>query len=249
MRSRSPKPGSHLALLIAVAVLASGAVTPASAASWFVNVDAPAAALEDFHRDFAEAVYPYPEHGAKPLGLVGFEVYADASYSREFQTFEGANGAIGGRLPQGVLSVARVGVRKGLPLGIDLEATYGRAVDSDLNLVSGTVQWALLDGGAVTPAVAFRVTGSQTTGVSYYRLRQIGAEAVVSKGFALLTPYIGGGLVRSESHFAFAAGKDVSTTDPVLFGGVTLNLLLPRINVEVQKGRGFQATIKVGFGL
>src|SRR6476646_643980 len=102
-----------------VAGLAVAATGTASASSWFINVDAPAAALEDFHRDFAAAVYPYPGHGAKPLGLVGFEVYVDASYSHEFGSFEGPLGAIGGNLPGGVLSVARIGVHKGLPLGID----------------------------------------------------------------------------------------------------------------------------------
>lgn len=244
-RTLSKSLGLAVALLAAAALLAA----PAGAADWSVNPDATAAELEDFHQDFAAAVYPYPEHGAKPLGVVGFEIYADASYSRQFEVFEGTNGPISGRLPQGTLSVARVGVRKGLPFGIDLEATYGRALGSSLGLVSGTVQWALLDGGAVTPALSLRVTGAQSTGVSYYRLRQLGAEAVLSKGFALLTPYVGAGLVRSESRFAFAPDKNVSTTDPVLFGGLTLNLLVPRINVEVQKGRGFQATVKVGFGL
>lgn len=245
-RSRVPQLRSVSLLLWSAVVL--GAV-PSAAANWFVNVDAPAAALEDFHRDFAAAVYPYPGHGAKPLGWVGFEVYVDASYSGEFDTFEGSNGPIGGRLPQGVLSVARVGVRKGLPFDIDLEATYGRALDSDLNLVSGTIQWAPLPGGTVTPALALRLTGSQSTGVAYYRLRQVGAEAVLSKGFTVVTPYVGAGLMRSESHFSFASDKDVTTTDPILFGGVTINLLLPKINVEVQKGRGFQATVKLGFGL
>ena len=55
--------------------------------------------------------------------------------------------------------------------------------------------------------------------------------------------------MRSESHFASVDGRDVSSTEPILFGGVTINLLIPKINVEVQKGRGFQATVKVGFGL
>jgi hypothetical protein len=248
-RSRDSKLRTWLVVVSAGIGAAVGGSLPAAAANWFINVDAPAAALEDFHRDFAAAVYPYPGHGAKPLGWVGFEVYVDASYSHEFDSFEGPFGAIGGNLPGGVLSVARIGVRKGLPLGFDLEATYGRALDSDLNMVSGTVQWALLDGSTLSPALSFRLTGSQSTGVSYYRLRQLGAEAVVSKGFAVLTPYVGAGLVRSESHFTFADGKDVSSTDPILFGGVTLNLLLPKINLEVQKGRGFQATLKLGFGL
>ena len=248
-RSRSSKLRSRAGLVVALFASLVGGVAPASAANWFINVDAPAAALEDFHRDFAAAVYPYPGHGAKPLGWVGFEIYVDASYSHEFGSFEGPLGAIGGNLPGGILSVARVGVRKGFPLGFDLEATYGRALDSDLNMVSGTVQWALLDGSTVTPALAFRLTGSQSTGVAYYRLRQLGAEAVLSKGFPVVTPYLGAGLVRSESHFTFADGKDVGSTDPIFFGGVTLNLLIPKINLELQKGRGFQATLKLGFGL
>jgi hypothetical protein len=236
-------------LLVSLPALIALVATPLHAASWFVNAGAPAAALEDFHKDFADAVYPYPEHAAKPLGVVGFEIFGDVSYSREFETFESLNGAIGGRLPSGVLSVARVGVRKGLPANLDVETTYGRALGSDLDFTSGSLQWALFAGGALSPAFAFRVTGSQTSGAQDYRLRQLGAEATLSKGFPLLTPYVGAGIVRSQSHFAFASEKDVSTTEPILFGGLTLNLLIPHLNVEVQKGRGFQATVKLGFGL
>ncbi|MEO8504323.1 MAG: hypothetical protein ABI609_10545 [Acidobacteriota bacterium] len=221
----------------------------AMAADWGINPDTPKSTFEDFHKDFAAAVYPYAEHGAKPLGLVGFEVYVDASYNHGFGDDVGPGLPIYGSLPGGILSLARVGVRKGLPLGFDVEATYGRAVGSDLNIVSGTVQWALLEGGVATPALAFRLTGSKSTGVSYYSLRQLGAEAILSKGFAMLTPYVGAGMVRSESRFRFVSGRDVTSTEPILFGGVTISALIPKINIEVQKGRGFQATVKVGFGL
>ncbi len=241
MRTRIPK----LTVWLLATALLDGAA--AQAAQWSIGT-ATAAELEDFHRDLAEAAYPYPEHGAKPLGVVGFEIYADASYGRDFEIYEGHGHPIEGRLPQGILSVARVGLRKGLPGGFDVEATYGRAVGSDLNLLSGTLQWALLDGGAVSPALALRVTGSSSTGSDTYRLRQIGAEAVLSKGFAVLTPYIGAGMVRSESHFVLA-DQDVNSTHPIVFGGLTLNLLIPKINVEIQKGRNLQATVKVGFGL
>lgn len=221
----------------------------AGASDWNLNPDAPKGEIEDFHKDFADAVYPYPGHDAVPLGLVGFEVYVDGSYNHGFGDAVGSQHPINGSLPGGVLSVARVGVRKGLPLGIDLEATYGRILGSDLNLISGSVQWALLKGGVASPALSFRLTGSQSTGVSYYRLRQLGVEAVASKGFTVFTPYIGAGFVRSESRFAFIEGHDATSTEPILFGGVTIKLLIPRINLEVQKGRGFQATVKLGFGL
>src|SRR4029078_12427594 len=69
-RRRSSKIFSLTGLAVAsLAVLC--ATNAASAANWFINVDAPDAALEDFHRDFAAAVYPYPEHGGKHLRLGG----------------------------------------------------------------------------------------------------------------------------------------------------------------------------------
>ena len=246
----SVRPLRRSVLSCALALAATCALQPAArAASWGINAATPKGAFEDFHKDFAAAVYPYAEHGAKPLGLVGFEVYVDVSYNHGFADDVGPNRPIDGSLPGGILSMGRVGVRKGLPLGFDVEATYGRALGSDLNLSSGTVQWALLQGGAVTPALAFRITGSKSTGVNDYSLRQLGAEAVLSKGFAILTPYIGAGMVRSESRFSFVSGRDVTSTEPILFGGVTISLLIPKINVEVQKGRGLQATVKLGFGL
>ena len=171
---------SHCILAFAAAL---ALLPPAHASDWTLNGGAPKSELEDFHKDFADAVYPYPGHGAVPLGVVGFEAYVDASYNHGFGDAVGSAHPINGSLPGGILSVARVGVRKGLPLGIDLEATFGRAVGGNFNLVSGTVQWALLKGGVAEPALAFRVTGSQSTGVSNYRLRQVGVEAVVSKGF------------------------------------------------------------------
>ena len=66
-------------------------------------------------------------------------------------------------------------------------------MDGDLELISGELSWAILDGGAVAPALALRLTGTQTTGGGAYDLDLYGAELELSKGFAVATPYVGAG--------------------------------------------------------
>ena len=232
-----------------LAVLALIALAAAPAAAWEVDSEASPADFRDFHRRFATDAYAYPRHGAAPLGLIGFEVWVDATYDEELDDEPFAAGAIDGDLSGGFLSVGRVGVRKGLPGGFDLGVSYGRALGGDVKLVSGEVQYALLKGGTVSPAVGVRVTGTQTVDAGAYDLEQWGVELLVSKGFVVLTPYIGAGLVRSEGELRGGPERLSDTeTRGVLFGGVTLNLLLPKITVELEKADEIQAAVRVGFG-
>jgi hypothetical protein len=235
---------------IALLLLATAAV-PAAAADWTFDGDASPDAFRDFQRRLADAAYDYPRHGAAPLGLLGFEVWADATYDRKTGDEGFAREAVSGDLPAGVLSIARVGVRKGLPGRIDLGVSYGTAVRSDIRLVSADVQWSMLKGGLLAPALALRLTGTQTTGNSRYDLEQEGAELVLSKGFPLFTPYVGAGIVTSKGtldRFESGTYRDRETR-PVLYGGVRLNLLLPKITIEVEKADVVQAAVRVGFGI
>lgn len=222
----------------------------APAAAWDIREDAPADAFRAFHERFSDVVYHYPRHGAAPLGLIGFEVYVDAAVDQELddEGFEGP--VIDDELTGGLLTVARVGARKGLPAGIDLGAAYGKVLGSDLELVSADVQWAIVEGGAFTPALSLRVTGTQTLDSDTYDLEQYGAELLLSKGFAVLTPYIGGGFVYSESRLSSPIRTlEEDSTRNVLYAGATLNLLIPKITVEVEKGEVIQYAAKVAFGL
>lgn len=242
-RRRSPLPRAALCFALCLA-----AALPAAA--WQIDQSAPASDLEAFHRHFSTAVYHYPRHDAAPLGLVGFAVYADATYNPDFDGEPYAETVLDGDLTGGALSVARVGVRKGLPGGIDLGAAYGKVLEGGLELVSADLQWAILEGGAVTPALSLRATYTQTLDSDDYELTVYGAEVLVSKGFAVLTPYAGAGLVRGESRFDAAPGGpfEVSDTRGVLYAGLTLNLLLPKITVEVEQGEDLQAALRVSFG-
>jgi len=219
-------------------------------AAWTLRDDAPREDFALFHQRFASDLYFYPRHGAQPLGWTGFEIWADVSADPGFGDQGFAATVLDGDLPLDALAIARVGVRKGLPRGFDLGLAYGRAVGGDLELVSGELGWALIRGGAVKPAVGFRFTGTRTLDAGDYELDQYGVELIASKGFAVVTVFGGAGVVRSESSLARPAGGRLSeeTTDHVLFAGVTLKLLLPRLTFSIEQGEETQGAVRIGFG-
>lgn len=224
---------------------------PLRAASWEVSRNAMSEQFAAFHQRFSSGAYFYPRHGAAPLGLTGFEAWVDATYDESFDDEEFNDTAIDGDLTGGFLSIARVGVRKGLPGGLDLGLAYGRALGGDVKLVSAEIQYALFKGGVVSPALSVRVTGTRTLDPAAYEMDQYGAELLLSKGFTVVTPYIGGGIVRSEGRLdrgVLLPGFEETETRGVIYAGVTLNLLLPKIHVEVEKAEVVQAAVRVGIG-
>jgi hypothetical protein len=244
--SRKRERGEKLFLLV---FLFLATALPAAAAE--VRPDAPEAEFREFHRRFALAAYHYPRHGAAPLGLIGFDVYADAAVDQEFGDEEFVRAVLDDDLTSDMLAVVRIGGRKGLPAGIDIGLSYGRAVETDIELISADVQWAILKGGALSPALSLRVTGTRSMGSEVYDLDQYGAELLLSKGFTVLTPYVGAGVVRSEGSLDSSLGRtfEDSETRAVFYGGLTLNLLLPKITVEVEKAEVIQGAVRVAFGL
>lgn len=225
-----------------------GAAAPVAA--WNLRGDAPAEDFALFHRRFSSDVYFYPRHSAHPLGWTGFEIWADISADPGFGDEAFARTMIDGDLPLDAMSLTRVGARKGLPGGIDLGLSYGRTLGGDVELVSAELGWALIRGGAVKPSVGFRLTGTQTLDAGDYELDQYGIELLASKGFTVVTVFGGVGVVRSESTLIRPSGDRLSedTTDEVLFAGVTLKLLLPRLTVSVEQGEEIQGAVRIGFG-
>lgn len=233
---------------VACVVLLFATALPSMAAE--VRPDASEADFREFNRRFALAAYHYPRHGAAPLGLVGFDIYADAAIDQEFGNEELAN-VLDDDLTGDVLAVVRIGARKGLPAGIDIGLAYGRAVETDIELVSADVQWAILEGGALKPALSLRLTGTRTMGSEVYDLDQYGAELLLSKGFTVLTPFVGAGIVHSEGSLDSSLGRtfEDEETRGVVYAGLTLNLLVPKITVEVEKADVVQGAVRVAFGL
>lgn len=239
--------GRACVLSLAGLVLALGSARPAAA--WTVDGDATRADFEAFNSRFASDAYFYPVHGAAPLGLVGFNVYAEASYDSSFGSQSFTDSTIRGGMTGNALAVGRVGVRKGLPGGIDLGVSVSQALDGDVKLGSAELSYALLRGGAATPAVGIRLTGTRTLDPHAYALDQEGAEILVSKGFLLLTPFAGVGIVHSTGRLHGDLGS-LSATDTrgIAYAGLSLNLLLPKITVEVEKAEVVEGRVRVAFG-
>lgn len=241
-------------LFPALGLLAALAAAPAASA-WSVSPSASRADFEAFHARFASSVYAYPRHGAAPLGLIGFDVWAEVSGDESFADEPFFDGAIDGDLTGDLLLFGRVGARKGLPGGIDLGLSYGQALEGDLELVTAEVGWAIIDGGLISPTLGLRLTGTRSVQSDAYELDQYGAELILSKGFAILTPYVGGGVVYSEGRLTRDAGVGPGTetfeTDDtrfVAYAGLTLNLVLPKITVEVERGEVVTGAVRVAFG-
>jgi hypothetical protein len=135
---------------------------------------------------------------AEPLGITGFDI------GLEVTTTSTENESIwnlvtsSGDTP-GTLIVPKIHVHKGLPLGVDIGAFYTSIPSTNIKLIGAEVRYAIMDGGAATPAVAVRGTYTSMDGVDVIDLETIGLELTVSKGFAMLTPYAGIGTVSVTS--------------------------------------------------
>lgn len=207
----------------------------------FVNSIAQGA-FRDLSKEAGAAISYRNTAPAAPLGITGFDagvefsavdIKSDSSYWRA---------AFGNDAPSYLL-IPRLRVRKGLPFGIDVGAMYAFVPDSNVKLYGFEVSKAILDGSFATPALGIRGTYSRLAGVDDLELQTVGIDACLSKGFVVLTPYVGGGAVWVDSR---ATGKlqSLSTASigplkseqiwqPRVFGGVKISPL-PFIGITAE---------------
>lgn len=233
---------------VTTALAAWSAAAPAAA--WEVRSDAPAADFTAFHRRFSFVAYGFPRHAARPLGTIGFEIFVDAGADSGLDDEEFWGRTVTGEVTGGWVAVGRVGARKGLPGGFDLGASYGRSLGGDVGVVTVDLQKALLHGGPLSPAFAVRLTAGRSVGGGPYSFDQFGAEVLLSKGFTVLTPYVGAGVLYSDGNLERAGGGELTTdfTQGFVYAGLTLNLLVPKITLEVEDGEVRQGALRVAFG-
>lgn len=134
---------------------------------------------------------------AEPLGIAGFDIGFEATATR-LANKEAWDRASSGSAPSTVY-VPKIHVHKGLPFGLDLGAFYASVPDSNINLWGAELRYAILEGGAASPALGLRATYSELTGVDQLDFNTTGLELTISKGFAFFTPYAGIGRLWVES--------------------------------------------------
>lgn len=161
---------------------------------------------------------------AESLGIIGFDLAAElSSTSVDKALFDQASN---GDYDQDALYVARVHAQKGLPFGIDVGAFVSTVPTTDLNIFGAEIRLAVLEGDFATPAVGLRASYSQIQGASELDLSNASLDISVSKGFLMLTPYAGAGIVRTKAE-ALAAESTLSVEEfdqEKLFVGLNVNL-------------------------
>lgn len=184
---------------------------------------------------------------ATPLGLTGFDLGFEITATK-LQNRDAWDRASSGTAPDTVY-VPKLHAHKGLPFGIDVGAFYTAVPDSNIKLWGVELRYALIKGGAVTPALGLRGTYSKLTGVDQLDLHTKGLELLASKGFVMFTPYAGVGRVwtvstpvgvTNVSREEFAQGK--------YFVGGNINLGLINLALEADKtGDASSYNAKLGF--
>lgn len=179
---------------------------------------------------------------AAPLGISGFDISGSASFTQTqagdaWRKVSGSN--------TDTLTQTKLSVSKGLSGGWDVGGFVSKVASTNVSASGVHIKYALLEGNAITPAIAVRGSHSRMGGVSGMELNNTGLEVLISKGFVGFTPYAGVGTVYSN---AKATGKnDESFTQSKSFVGVSWNVLLLNLSAEYDRtGKNTSVGIKAG---
>lgn len=213
-------------------VAAVAAVAPAHALDFSIT-NPNQADFNTVAKDLTAALDYKPIEPVAAGGITGFSVSAFGSYAPV--TDSGAWQRLTGE-DVGGIGLVGLSATKGLPLGFDIGGFYAGVPGTDARAYGGQLRYAILRGSAVTPAIAVRGTYTKASGLQDFGYDSYGADITVSKGFVLLTPYAGLGLVHSE---VSAAPKDnlddADRTQAKGFAGVRMSFGLFEATAEYER--------------
>lgn len=203
--------------------------------------------FESFANDLVAALSYKSSAPAEPLGTLGFDLGLGVSLIRleNAESWGVATGSTTEYLP-----IPKVSLSKGLPFDVDLGAFVAAVPGSNILVYGGQVQYALMAGNPVLPAVAVRGGVTRLSGVEQLALETRSVELVVSKGLFAFTPYAGIGRVWGDvtpNSATAVALQSLSPTQDRLFAGLQFGLVIGSLSFEVDKtGDALGASTKIG---
>ena len=236
-----------LSLLIGLLALFSIAL-PASAAKNLDNLGALSQSQfkllsEDLGSSLSyKAIIPAESTGLKGIDI-GFEVTGtDLVHSNIW-----ASANTTGSAPS-TLYIPKVHIHKGLPFRIDLGFFVGEIPSTDMKINGFEVRYGIVKGGTIKPAVGIRATYTKLSGDNNLDLTTKGLELSISKGFTVITPYAGIGVIRTVSKPNASTGLANETFNQTkTYIGANFNLGILNIATEVDK-TGDAKTVALKFG-
>ncbi len=179
-------------------------------------------AFKNLVSELGFALAPSTMHPARTVGFGGFVLSLEASYTHInadasthsggsnvqywHQGTQGSTDANGNystqdNSPDSLIGVYSLLVRKGLPLGFELDGALGYVQNTSLWTVGGDIRWAILEGFRTgilgyVPDIAAGAGVRTMTGSSKMYMTTVGVDVEVSKPItlgdaAVLTPYLG----------------------------------------------------------
>ena len=184
--------------------------------------------------DLGAALSYKPLAPAEPLGITGFDigVSATATSLKHVAVLEKVTSS---SVPVTVV-VPRIQAIKGLPLNIDIGASYAAVPGSNIRLIGVEAKYAILAGSVATPALAIRGSYTRLSGVDQLDFDTRGLDVSLSKGFTVVTPYVGVGAVWVTSTPKNIPSLTKETfRENKIFGGVNLHFALFNMAFEADK--------------
>jgi len=183
---------------------------------------------------------------AEPLGLIGFDLGLEVSSTQIDE--EVFNLASSGDFETSELILPRIHLNKGLPFGLDVGASFSAIPGTDIKVLAGELRYAIISGGALTPALGVRASHAVLEGVSEFDMSSSALEVTASKGFVMLTPYAGAGIVKSTvTPNNQGTLTEASFDQSKLYVGVTINLGVA-LTLEADKTGDYRTfSAKAGF--
>jgi len=190
---------------------------------------------------------------ATPLGLTGFDIGVEVTLTDVNTGKDYWKKAFKNQDAPAFLLMPKLHVQKGLPFGIDLGLVYSQLPGTDIKYLGGEVKYAILDGGAVWPAVAVRGSYTQIFGVDQLDFKTYGLEVTASKGFGTgikITPYASlGEYWGSSDPKNLPAGIALSGESFAMTrfaAGAKLQILMFAVTAEADYVRVPSYTLRVG---
>ncbi len=135
---------------------------------------------------------------------------------------------------------------------IDVGVMYSSVPGTNIRLLGGELRYAIVSGGAATPAIGIRGSYTKLSGVDQLEFSTRGVDLSISKGFLMFTPYAGIGKVWADSNpvgtgAATGLSKESFSVNKV-FVGLNMNFGLTNFAFEADKtGDASSFGAKLGF--
>ncbi|WP_319380588.1 hypothetical protein [Thiomicrorhabdus sp.] len=227
--------------------LIAGLLTVSFQAKADNNIDTINLVTQEQFKDFSENLTGIFGHRttlpAEPLGVLGFDIGVSATRAQTNYKLSNQN------KQKDDLYLYSIHATKGLPYGMDIGIEYTQLDDSDASSLTGELRYALVEGGALYPAISLSANYTQTSGMDAIDYHGAGVDLGISKGFANLTPFASVGMVYSNvdpKNTATLKDEDVSLTK--FSAGANLNLMVMDLSVSANRiGDQNSYSLKAGF--